>query len=211
MLAGTHCKRCRTLSPAASISSLALATIPRTPILPKASTVARLASIPHGTTALAQGTRRREWPPRFSDASITPLITAIRHERSRFESTLANATPFRSVSNANITQLIVNDPNFCYCRDNGFRHHQNHHVERGNDRAVLDQRCEPGCHMFLRFIDGYPRSLLASMTRHVLDRAGSGSGGQLVFLQLQYTQTVLLNFNGGLSWPHVSVATLRKA
>ena len=29
------------------------------------------------------------------------------------------------------------------------------------------------------------------------------------FLQLQYTQTVLLNFNG-LSWPHVSVATLRK-
>jgi hypothetical protein len=28
-------------------------------------------------------------------------------------------------------------------------------------------------------------------------------------LQLQYTQTVLLNFNG-LSWPHVSVATLRK-
>ena len=27
--------------------------------------------------------------------------------------------------------------------------------------------------------------------------------------QLQYTQTVLLNFNG-LSWPHVSVATLRK-
>jgi len=26
---------------------------------------------------------------------------------------------------------------------------------------------------------------------------------------LQYTQTVLLNFNG-LSWPHVSVATLEK-
>jgi hypothetical protein len=29
------------------------------------------------------------------------------------------------------------------------------------------------------------------------------------FLQLQYTQTVILDFNG-LSWPHVSVATLRK-
>lgn len=28
-------------------------------------------------------------------------------------------------------------------------------------------------------------------------------------LQLQYTQTVLLNFNG-LSWPHVSAATLRR-
>jgi hypothetical protein len=30
------------------------------------------------------------------------------------------------------------------------------------------------------------------------------------FLQLQYTQLVLLNFNG-LSWPHVTVATMRKA
>ncbi len=29
------------------------------------------------------------------------------------------------------------------------------------------------------------------------------------FLQLQYTQTVFLNFLG-LSWPHVSVATLKK-
>ena len=33
--------------------------------------------------------------------------------------------------------------------------------------------------------------------------------GQPAESQLQYTQTVLLNFNG-LSWPHVSVATLRK-
>jgi hypothetical protein len=33
--------------------------------------------------------------------------------------------------------------------------------------------------------------------------------GDRQFLQLQYTQTVLLNFLG-LSWPHVSVATLRK-
>lgn len=33
--------------------------------------------------------------------------------------------------------------------------------------------------------------------------------GDRRFLQLQYTQTVLLNF-AGLSWPHVSVATLRK-
>ncbi|MBV8525924.1 MAG: hypothetical protein JOY71_28065, partial [Acetobacteraceae bacterium] len=29
------------------------------------------------------------------------------------------------------------------------------------------------------------------------------------YLQLQYTQLVFLNFNG-LTWPHVSVATLRK-
>jgi hypothetical protein len=35
---------------------------------------------------------------------------------------------------------------------------------------------------------------------------GDDKGGRL---QLQYTQLVLLNFNG-LSWPHVSVATLVK-
>lgn len=35
------------------------------------------------------------------------------------------------------------------------------------------------------------------------------SGGAQPFLQLQYTQTVILSFNG-INWPHVSVATLRK-
>jgi hypothetical protein len=30
-----------------------------------------------------------------------------------------------------------------------------------------------------------------------------------VIRQLQYAQTVLLNFNG-LSWPHITVATLRQ-
>jgi hypothetical protein len=34
-------------------------------------------------------------------------------------------------------------------------------------------------------------------------------GGYGHYLQLQYVQTVLLNFLG-LSWPHVSVATLIK-
>ena len=36
-----------------------------------------------------------------------------------------------------------------------------------------------------------------------------GSKGGADFLQLQYTQTVNLNFNG-LTWPHVTVGTLRK-
>jgi hypothetical protein len=37
----------------------------------------------------------------------------------------------------------------------------------------------------------------------------AGSGGNPDHLQLQYTQLVELNFNG-LSWPHVTVATLQK-
>ena len=34
--------------------------------------------------------------------------------------------------------------------------------------------------------------------------------GQTAPTQLQYTQTVLLNF-AGISWPHVTVGTLHKA
>ena len=34
--------------------------------------------------------------------------------------------------------------------------------------------------------------------------------GQTAPTQLQYSQTVLLNFNN-LSWPHVTVVTLRKS
>ena len=34
--------------------------------------------------------------------------------------------------------------------------------------------------------------------------------GQPAATQLQYSQTVLLNFNG-LSWPHITVGTLHKA
>ena len=34
--------------------------------------------------------------------------------------------------------------------------------------------------------------------------------GQTAPTQLQYAQTVLLNFNG-LSWPHITVGTLRKS
>ena len=34
--------------------------------------------------------------------------------------------------------------------------------------------------------------------------------GQPAASQLQYAQTVLLNFNG-LSWPHITVGTLRKS
>jgi len=35
----------------------------------------------------------------------------------------------------------------------------------------------------------------------------AGTRIEVTYPQIQYTQTVLLNFNG-LSWPHVSVATL---
>ena len=45
----------------------------------------------------------------------------------------------------------------------------------------------------------------------VLGRSGTETlQGQSAPTQLQYTQTVLLNFNG-ISWPHVTVGTLHKS
>ena len=41
-----------------------------------------------------------------------------------------------------------------------------------------------------------------------IERVRKASGVE--FLQLQYTQTVMLNFDNGIDWPHVSVATLTK-
>jgi hypothetical protein len=54
-----------------------------------------------------------------------------------------------------------------------------------------------------------PNAQAAQMTAIFWIEHVAASGHEPAFLQLQYTQTVLLNFNR-LSWPHVSVATLRK-
>jgi hypothetical protein len=61
---------------------------------------------------------------------------------------------------------------------------------------------------FLQGTAGGPNALAASMTA-IFWLETVEEPGKAPFLQLQYTQTVLLNFNT-LSWPHVSVATLRK-
>ena len=62
---------------------------------------------------------------------------------------------------------------------------------------------------FLQGGPGGPNADAAQMTAIFwIEHVAAGPHGP-AFLQLQYTQTVLLNFNG-LSWPHVSVATLRK-
>jgi hypothetical protein len=54
-----------------------------------------------------------------------------------------------------------------------------------------------------------PNAVSALVTSTFWIETVKGAAGGADFLQLQYTQNVLLNFNG-LSWPHVTVATLRK-
>ncbi len=76
-------------------------------------TVVRMASIPHGTTVLAQGTAlAKPGGPRIDPASITPFVVGNPSRTVPFpESNLGTATPFRSLSDPSITQAMVDDPN----------------------------------------------------------------------------------------------------
>jgi hypothetical protein len=189
------------------------ATIPATTDPAEGPTVARLASIPHGTTVLAQGTSLTvNGPPKISDVSITPFVIGNPARTVSFpESTLATATPFRSVSNDQITQPIVDDPNSVLAAAI-----TSQVITRTVVLNVATTAASPisgGGTDATAFLQGSltdgPNASPASMTATFWIESVAAKGSERAFLQLQYTQTVLLNFNG-LSWPHVSVATLRK-
>jgi hypothetical protein len=150
----------------------------------EAPTVARLASIPHGTTILAQGTA--------STSATAPSIPNVRTSGTGL---------------IGITQQMVNNPNS---------------ILRS---AIAAQRIQATTTLHMSTSDG---SLPGGGTANTAFLRGAAQGPNAVAarvaatfwletlrgdpgpLQLQYSQTVLLNFNG-LSWPHITVATLHKA
>ena len=64
--------------------------------------------------------------------------------------------------------------------------------------------------MVRRLISGAGRETVAGEARAAATFWLETLQGDPGPLQLQYSQIVLLNFNG-LNWPHITVATLRKA
>jgi hypothetical protein len=190
------------------------ASIPSTTNPLEGPTVARLASIPHGATILAQGTSITvNTPPAIADASITPFVIGNPARTISFpESNLAVPTPFRQVSNGEITQPIVDNPNALLAAvvaDQTIT----------NTIALIISTTAPspisgggtdGTAFLQGSLTAGPNASPAAMSAIFWIETVKPNGGGPEFLQLQYTQTVLLNFNG-LSWPHVSVATLRKA
>jgi hypothetical protein len=179
-------------------------------------TVVRMASVPHGATILAQGTARRTIdPPDIPPASIMPYPIGYPQYTIYFEeSDLCVDTDFRTPPplRNGITQCMVTDPNS---------------ILRAaiKNQTILETTILQITSQVPPF-GGFP----GSGTSNIAFLAGTDSGSNAVaseidatfwietvkcddepgyFLQLQYSQTVLLNFNA-LSWPHVSVATLRK-
>jgi hypothetical protein len=195
--------------------------VPHTTNPSEPPTVVRMASIPHGTAILAQGSTQfiNGGGPSIPDNNIIPFsIGTIPPADSDFgageqefpELNLGVSTTFRSRS-AGVTQEMVRNPNSVLqnalhgqtIKSRTFIHVSTTHSPiRGGGTAntafLADAANPPGGNAKASQVEA--RFWIETVV---------GEGGQGEFLQLQYTQLVQLDFNG-LRWPHVTVATLRK-
>jgi len=185
------------------------AAVPATtdPLVPP--TVVRLASIPHGTTILAQGVSGTSAVPTLPDTSIKPFPIGNSANRIDFpEQTLATPTNFRTsgAGLTGITQTMVDNPSTVV------------------QQAIVGQHIQATTRLHVSSSDA---AMPGGGTANTAFLAGAADGpnadaaevratfwletlqGNTSPTQLQYVQIVLLNFNT-ISWPHVTVATLQK-
>ncbi len=174
-------------------------------------TVARLASIPHGPVILVQGTASTAAAaPNIPAVSIKPFTIGQPNAPFDFpEQTLATHTSFRSsgAGLTGVTQARVNDPTRVLHAAIAGQHITSTttlHVTSGDAPVPGGGTANTA---FLKGGAQGPNAITASVSATFWLETVQG---QPAASQLQYTQTVMLNFNG-LSWPHVTVGTLRKA
>lgn len=231
------------------------------------STLARMASIPHGTTINAQGTfQQHAGAPNFGTQDITPFAEGSPGSLIPFASQTATAagTPripqdlTAFISQGTITQSILNDPNNVLREANHgltvlettriaistaapaplFGGGTDNIAFLWGDAAAVHsanpsgQNAQTALMTATFWIETIERTievpaLAAGQQRTIRPPATTGSVRQPVpsflvrpphalstpetvtvqYPQIQYSQRVLLNF-AGLSWPHLSVATL---
>ena len=189
------------------------ASVPQTTNPAEVATVIRLGSIPHGTTILAQGLASEgAVAPTIPPTNILPFPINNPATPIHFpEQTLSVPTAFRTppASMTGITQAMVDDPNSVLVAA------LKGQVVTRTTKLVVSSGPGPvlgGGVANTAFLQGGPsgpNALAALVTATFWIETIKGAPGDADILQLQYTQTVLLNFNS-LSWPHVTVATLRK-
>ena len=174
-------------------------------------TVARLASIPHGTTILAQGTATTAaGAPHIPNTSIKPFAIGQPTPEFNFpEQTLTNQTSFRTsgAGLTGVTQAMVDNPNGILQAAIAGQHITSTttlHV------TSTDTPVPGGGTANTAFLKGGTQGPNADAVSVNATFWLETLQGQSAPTQLQYAQTVLLNFNG-LNWPHITVATLHKA
>jgi hypothetical protein len=174
-------------------------------------TVARLASIPHGTTIVAQGTATTAAAgPNIPNNGIKPFTIGQPSQTIDFpEQTLTNKTNFRTsgAGLTGVTQAIVNNPNSVLHSAIAGQH-----ITSTTTLLVstTDAPVPGGGTANTAFLKGGPQGPNAVAATVTSTFWLETLQGQSAPTQLQYSQTVLLNFNG-LSWPHITVGTLHKA
>jgi hypothetical protein len=177
--------------------------VPATSSPSNAASLVRLASIPHGDAVNAQGACRSvAGPPTIGSANTNPfkVVPSPPGSPNEFlQYDLSSPTALRTQPLTGITQAMVDDPNVVL-RD----------AIAGlviTHSEVLDVSTDPsGGVENIPFLVGNADVTSVSSTFWIetVDRPDGGT-----YMQLQYSQTVLLRFND-LTWPHVSVATLIK-
>jgi hypothetical protein len=178
-------------------------------------TVVRQASIPHGTSFVAQGTVLPviNGPPTFQPVSIAPFPINSPNKPITFpETNLGTPSQFRTSPTdiPHVTQAMMNNPNSVLQQAI-----TGQTIVSTTTLKISTNPLNPpssgGGSSNIAFLQGAaagPNAQAALLDaifwiETVKDKTGTTR------LQLQYSQTVLLNFNT-LSWPHVSVATLLK-
>jgi hypothetical protein len=234
--------------------------VPATTVPPQGETVARMASIPHGTTIEAQGTFVTvAGPPKIDPVDITPFVIGNPAQKIKFPSQTASnpKTPripqdlTSFIAAGTITQAILDDPNKL------LRDHISKQKITQTTAIIINTAPPPvpvgGGTDNIAFLQGpagatAPNANAVQMTAifwietveevitippfkfgqppHLISAQASAPGQRAArfsvqpplelnaprqitvhFTQIQYTQTVFLNFKG-LTWPHVSVNTL---
>lgn len=182
-------------------------------------TVARMGSIPHGTTINLQGVASVSIQPAIGAASITPFTIGSPDNGNsglvRFpEEQLGFAGPTRTPLNqvAGLDQAHLANPNlFLSDALAGQTITRTTTINLTSDSssagAVPDVGGGVANIAFLEGKAGGPNADVPRVTATFFIEEGTDASGQ-PFRQLQYTQRVLLDF-AGLSWPHITVGTLR--
>jgi hypothetical protein len=182
-------------------------------------TVARMASIPHGTTINAQGRAITAPQPIIKPASITPFTIGNPPGLVHFpEEDLSIASASRTDLSRvpGLTQAQLTDPNQFLTQAIAAQ------TITSTTVLIISTDSTPagsvpdagGGTDNIAFLSGKapggPNAVAASVDAIFWIETVQGDGGAPDSLQLQYSQRVLLNFNG-LSWPHITVATLTPA
>jgi hypothetical protein len=192
------------------------AVVPPTSHPPEPQTVVRMGSIPHGTAILAQGiAKTTNAAPVIPSTKINPLSLDNREPQFPFpEQNLSVPTSFRSppAQLKGITQAMVDDPNSVLTGVIG--------GQTVIETTMLQVSTAPkpvlgGGTANTAFLEGSADPHHGQANADAVEVTATfwiekvRGNGEPDFLQLQYTQTVLLQF-GAFFWPHVTVGTLRK-